>query len=550
MSWPEVRPTVSGPLAVLLTGAALAGTAYTAVTPSVASLRIDEILSRPAAQRTLWGVLVRDLDSGSTVFARNPEKLFLPASTAKLFSTALALRRLGGEYRYRTVVAADGGVDANGVLSGDLVLVGGGDPNLSSRGFPFRKRKDYGPDRLAPMRDMAVPVMEAGIRRIAGDIVGDDSRYVWQPYPRGWSYADTLAGYGSAVSALVFNDNLVNLVVNPGAVGGPARLRVVPQLEFYSFSNRTLTMAGQYVNRSLATRRGAGNRTVVLSGQIPSRSRGRTLSLAAVDAAHYAAVAFRTALQDAGIMVDGRATPRHLLPDDLRSLRSGTGRPRPAPATTIADFQSETLREVIRVVNKESQNLHAEMLLREVALQESGIGSREAAFASMRRFLAEVGLGTSDSLLRDGSGLSRHNLVSPAGMVQLLDYMWGSPDRDAFVDSLAVAGQDGTLDWRFRRSVARGRVHAKTGSMSHVQALSGYIRLDGERTLAFAIFANNFGLASSSTRQLIDAIVTSLVAPDPLGNESPQSASRYDWGKEDRAPLALQRPEPPQSPGY
>lgn len=478
--------------------------------PDVAGL-IDELLARPAAQRTLWGVLVRDLETGESVYERNKDKLFVPASNAKLFSTALALRRLGADYRFTTALAIDGTVDEDGVLDGDLRLVGGGDPNVSSRLLPFRKKEEYGTDRLAPLRRLAERAVEAGIRRVAGDVIGDDSRYVWQPYPKGWSHADTLQGYGSPTSALVFNDNLIQVLVRPGATGGPARLRVVPGLGFYELANRTLTMAGRHVDRGLLARRGAGNGEVILAGQIPSRSRGRTFQFAADDPARYAAVALRKALEQAGIQIDGQARAHHLLPDGLTSLRSPPRRRRPGSSTTIAESESAGLREAIRVVNKESQNLHAEMLMREVALQEAGIGSQEAAVASMRRFLADAGIGSGEFFLRDGSGLSRHNLVAPAATVRLLEFMWDTDDREAYLDSLPVAGLDGTLDWRFRRTAARGRIHAKTGSMSHVLSLSGYARAGAGRTLAFAIFANNFGLASSSTQYLVDSIAAALV---------------------------------------
>lgn len=473
---------------------------------------IEGILAQPAAERTLWGILVRDLESGDTVYARNQDKLFLPASNAKLFSTALALSRLGGDYRLTTRLAVDGTVSEEGVLEGDLRLIGGGDPNLSSRILPFRKSGEFAPDRLAPLRELARRVADAGIRRISGDIVGDDSRYVWQPYPRGWSHADTLRGYGSAASALAFNDNLVEIRVTPGAVGEPARARVSPALGYLELANLTQTTSGRHVSRTILARRGEGPRRVILAGQIPSRSRGRTMQLAADDPAEYAATALRRALLDAGIEVGGGAVASHLLPDRLATLRTGPPDRPPGTRPALAEIPSVSLREAIRVVNKESQNLHAEILLREVAYRESGIGSQEAAVASMRRFLAEVGLGTTEFYLVDGSGLSRHNLIAPTAAVRLLEYMWNSASRDAYLDSLPVAGEDGTLDWRFRGTPARGRVHAKTGSMSHVLALSGYARDGDGKTYAFAIMANNFGLASSSTRRLVDSIAAALAS--------------------------------------
>ena len=489
--------------------------AQTAERPKL-SERIGDLLGRPAAQRTHWGVCVVDLDTGETLYQHGEHRLFVPASNVKLFATAMALRRLGRDHAFTTSVVGEGSISESGQLDGDLRLIGGGDTNLSSRELPYRKSEDFARDRLSPLRQLAHGVKNAGVESIAGNVVGDDSRYVWQPYPRGWSYADTLLGYGSPTSALVFNDNLIVLRVTPGAVGGPARVAIVPTLPYYSISNRTLTASGRTVARSLLARRGEAPAEIVLAGQIPSRSGGRTFELAADDPALYAAVALKQALADLGIEVQGRAVAHHLLPDRLASLRSGPGASASKRGKTLAELTSFPLSEAIRVVNKDSENLHAEMLLREVALHESGIATQEAAVQSLRRFLAEAGLRTNEFVLRDGSGLSRHDLLSPRGTVRLLQHMWRSEDRDAYLESLPVAGLDGTLDWRFRRTAARGRIRAKTGSMSHVLALSGYVSSSGGRTLAFAIFANNFGIAESSTRYLVDAIAAELIYPDPL----------------------------------
>lgn len=477
--------------------------------------RIQALLERPAALRTSWGILVRNLDTGTTVYERNAEKLFVPASNVKLFATAIALQRLGADYTFTTAVVAEGSVDDEGTLTGDLRLIGGGDPNFSSRVLPYRKKEEYAADRLRPVRRLARQIQEAGIRRVTGDLIGDDSRYVWQPYAQGWSYADTLQSYGSPASALVFNDNIIDVHVTPGSVGATARMRVVPDLPFFQFTNRSVTVSGRHVERRLSFRRGEFADELVLTGQVPSRSRGRSFQLAARDPARYAATALRAALEDLGVAIEGAVTSKHLFPDGLRSLRSLPKADAKNARDAVAEVTSVNVAEAIRVVNKDSVNLHAEMLLREVALQESGVGSQEAAIASMRRFLAEIGIRSGEFFLRDGSGLSRHNLLAPRGTVRLLEYMWRSDDRGAYLNSLPVAAHDGTLDWRFKQAATRGRIRAKTGSMSHVLALSGYAEGAAGETLAFAIFANNFGINSSSTRQLVDAIASTLVEAGP-----------------------------------
>lgn len=476
--------------------------------------RINELLARPAARRAFWGIAVRDLATGSAVYERNAGKLFLPASNAKLFSTALALSRLGPDYRFATQLTHSGRLDDDGTLWGDLHLVGGGDPNLSARILPYRWENDFSPDLLKPLRPLARKAYEAGIRRVRGNVVGDDSRYVWQPYPAGWSHADTLHKYGSPVSALVFNDNRINVWVRPGRPETPARLRVSPALPYYAIANRTVTLPGRLVSRRLVPRWGDPAGQIVIAGQIPVRSRGRGFELAADDPARFAALAFRQALADIGITVDGKAVSRHFLPDRLESLRSGPEAPETdSRDEPLATASSASLREAVRVVNKASLNLQAEMLLRETGLREARLGSREAGLASLRLFLAEAGLQPTEFVLMDGSGLSRRNLIAPTATVQLLAHMWNSSHREAFVESLPVAGRDGTLDWRFRRSAARGRILAKTGSMSHVLALSGYAINEGGPTYAFAIFANNFGLASSSTQELVDLVAAALIRP-------------------------------------
>ena len=476
--------------------------------------QIAAILERPSARRAFWGIAVFDLQAGETVFEHNADKLFLPASNAKLFSTALALRRLGPDYRFTTTVVSAAQPDENGTLDGDLRLVGGGDPNFSARIVPYDSRREYGADRMAPVKDLARQIHEAGLRRVRGGIVGDDSRYVRQPYPPGWSYADTLLDYGSPVSALVFNDNTIAVHVTPGrGAGRAARVRRTPPLEYLPLVNRTTTAAARTVAVGLDVRRGAAPGELVLFGGISLRSRGRTFYLNAADPARYAAAALRKELAAFGIEIAGETRSEHLLPERAANLISRAA-PRRAAAHkfVFAKRVSPPLKEAVRIVNKESVNLHAEMLLREAALHERNIAGVEAAIREMRDFLKEAGLAAGEYYLRDGSGLSRHNLVTAGGTVKLLAHMWNSPERKPYLESLPIAGRDGTLDWRFSRSPAKGRILAKTGTMSHVSALSGYAQASGERTFAFSIYANNFGVSTSYARSLIDRIAAAVAA--------------------------------------
>lgn len=503
--WPS---TAAAAVLALLLAAATAAAQQAG--PATVAGRIEAILSRDAASRIHWGVLARDLASGEILFERNSEKLFVPASNVKLLTAALALSRLGPDHRFVTKAVADGPIRAEGVLAGDLRLVGAGDPNLSSRVLPQRGKPVFGADRLAPMRELARQVRESGIRAVTGDVIGDDSRYVWQRYPPGWSFRDTLEAYGSPASSLAFNDNVVAVQVTPGPANAPARISVKPGLDYFRFVNRTWTSPRRYVSRTLSARRGPHPPEVVISGQIPSSSRGRTFELAASDPALYAASALLQAVEDLGVEVGGQAVARHRHPDSLSSLRSGTP-PAAGRAKAVARLTSERLAESVRVISKDSENLHAEMLLLEVALLEAGIGSQQAGLSSLARFLAEAGVSTQQFFLRDGSGLSRQNLLTPSATVRVLEHMWRSEHASVFRDSLPVAGVDGTLSWRFRRSPARGRIQAKTGSMTHVVALSGYAETRDGSTAAFSIYANHSGRAGSSTRRIADEVAAAIV---------------------------------------
>lgn len=473
--------------------------------------RIGEILERPAAQRAFWGVEAVWLDTGEPLYRLNADKLFTPASVAKLYATALALERLGPDYRYRTRVVSDSPLTADGTLPGDLRLVGGGDPNLSSRVFPFNQDAEFDEDRLAPMRQLAVQAFENGLRRIAGDVVGDDTRYVRQPYPAGWSLEDAVWDYGAPVSALVFNDARIDVLVRPGRPGGPAVFQIDPPVDHYRIINATRTLASRTVPRKLDAGPGEAPGTLEIWGDISARSPGRELSLAVDDPALFAARALRHELEVLGIEIEGSERAEHLDPKDVHDLRSGPIVSPRDPAAVLAERQSVALSEAIRALNKLSVNLHAEMLARETAVQRRGVGSAEAGIEEMRDFLREIGLSPWEFFLSDGSGLSRKNLVSPAGTVKLLRAMAASKNAEAYRASLAVAGRDGTLDWRFSRNGARGRVQAKTGTLSHVTGLAGYGTAASGRDFAFAVFVNNFGVSTSYVRNLVDRIVLAWV---------------------------------------
>ncbi len=467
--------------------------------------QIDRALeSSPAARRAFWGVRVADPASGKTLYARNDDHFFVPASNTKLFSTALALTRLGPEHVFQTIVRAASPPDAAGVLRGDLALIGGGDPNLSGRTIPYRKGAATG-NPLEAVEALAGQVAARGVRRIEGDVVGDDTAYVWEPYPDGWSLNDAIWEYGAPVSALILHDNAFTLTVRPGE---PARLSLLPPLEHYIIENRVRTDTG--MTRHIHIDRLAGSRELKVWGTMAPNDSGYSQLLAIEDPALYAARAFYDALNKRGVSIAGQPVARHRFASSVADLKSGA--PARAPGgVELARRTSAPLIESLRIINKVSQNLHAEIVLREVGRVRRGIGSREAGIEELKTFLAEAGLKPDSYHFEDGSGLSRLTLITPAGVAALLQHMHRSPYREQWVSLLPIGGEDGTLAGRFEGAAAARGIHAKTGTLSHVSALSGYAVSSGRAPLVFSILVNNYNAPSSEIRAVIDRIGLAII---------------------------------------
>jgi D-alanyl-D-alanine carboxypeptidase/D-alanyl-D-alanine-endopeptidase (penicillin-binding protein 4) len=464
--------------------------------------RVQALENRHSAvQRAAWGAQFIDVSTGEVVFEKNSDSFFVPASNAKLFSAAFALSELGPDYRFATRVASALPPSPDGRIEGDLVVVGGGDPTISGRPYPYRRDAARG-DPLDPLDDLARQIHDAGVRRIAGDIVGDDRAYLWEPTEPGWSQDDALYDYGAPVSALVLGDNAVRVRIRPGETGSLARVFVDPEVGYFDVHSQVRTVErGQ--ETGVEKERSPGSRELQLRGQI-ARADGRDLFLAVDDPARYFAHAFRERLIERGVVVDGVARARHRF--DGGADFAGGDEPH-----VLARRLSPPLNEVIEIVHKESQNLHAEILLREGARQGRGFTSREKALREMERFLQSIGIASRMHDLTDGAGLSRLSLVSPAAITRLLRAMWQSPERDPWLASLPVGGRDGTLAQRFSGLRTRGvTVRAKTGTLTHVVALSGYLETQTGRTLAFSILINNVNDRNAPARAFADGLVTLL----------------------------------------
>lgn len=443
--------------------------------------RIDKILS--GAPHAAWGIHVVDLRTGATVYARNEQQTFVPASNTKLFSTALALTRLGPDYRFRTVITAPAAPDANGRVE-ELRLAGGGDPNLSGRVIPYQ-HKSTPENPLRYVEQFAQQLVDSGLRYVDGDIVGDDSAYAHEPFPEGWAVDDPLYSYGAPVSALFVNDGTFELKVTPTAPGQAPSFQTSPAIETMLIHNRAVTGAAS----DLDFARLPGSNEFTMTGAVAA---DRQYVFAVDNPTLFAAEALREALLKRGVRVSGVARAEH--------------HPGP-PGVPLISHESQPLAEALTIINKESVNLHAEIVLLETGRVRTGSGTREKAIEELRSFLSEIGVNKMQYTFEDGSGLSRKTLVSPLAVTTLLRYMYASVNRDRWVATLPIAGQDGTLATRFGKDPRARAIRAKTGSLSHVNALAGYA---GDR-YAFSILVNNSNTPALTVRTVVDRIAMALL---------------------------------------
>lgn len=483
--------------------------------------RVDAVLREAKAERAYWGILVSDRDTGETLYEVNSDHFFTPASNAKIFTTALALAELGPEYRFHTTLESKAAVGSDGRLASDLVLVGRGDPDLSNRRIPYAgvpEREGPAEKVLAELADAAVA---KGLREVDGDIVADDSCFPYDPYPADWTVGDIFFRFGSPVSAIAFNDNTVSIEVQPAAhVGEPAAIVTEPAAALDTFGHE-ITSGPAGTEPDPAVVRQPGTNFLLLRGTIPLGHEPIHLELAMTEPAETAALALKQLLEARGMRVTGGIRVQHAPPPET----SASGEPilsraqrTPDPnAVVLAEHVSPPLVESVRVTNKVSHNLHAELFLRTVGREKLGLGSTAAGLKVERDFLRQAGVPDSDVVLTDGSGLSREDLVTPRAVVALLRYAARQPWGADYLSSFPIAGLDGTLENRMRNTAASGLIMAKTGEVEHVRALSGYATtLRGEH-LVFAIFYNNNPQKGAESAAPIDAIATAMVETLGIG---------------------------------
>ncbi len=456
---------------------------------------LDSIAGATEFRNAHWGILIVDPTAGDTLYSRNAGKLFMPASNMKIITGSASLALLGPDYRYRTAVVARGRV-TDGALDGDLAVVGRGDPSVSDQ---------MRVDAMQPLRELADSVVARGVRRVRGRVVAAGDAFPDAPLGFGWAWDDLDYPYSAGVDELLFNEGFSRVVVRAGErVGETATVTTAPARSYPAVRVTATTVAppppaltaadSARPRPSLAFTTDSG--TVVVSGEIVAADTA-VLEVAHRDVAGAYLAAFAETLRERGVVFEANGVSR------LDTATAGD---------TIAVMISPPLSEILKALEKPSQNQIAEALLKTLGLERTGVGTADSGRRVVERQLLEWGADSGGFAVRDGSGLSRHNYLTPETIVRVLDAMRRHPSFAVFYEALPIAGVDGTIRARMKGTRAEGNVHAKTGTIDKARSLSGYVTTADGRMLLFSFLANNFTVRTREVDRAVDTMLARLAA--------------------------------------
>ncbi|MCL2878584.1 MAG: D-alanyl-D-alanine carboxypeptidase/D-alanyl-D-alanine-endopeptidase [Acidobacteria bacterium] len=440
---------------------------------------LDVIFSDPRLSDAQWGVAVHSLDREESLFKYNADKLYIPASNEKILTAAAALLRLGPEYRFKTRVLIEGAIDGD-ILRGNLVIQGFGDPALSPR-------IDGGKDPFVAFRAFADRLKVRGIKSIEGNIAGDASAFKGTGYGRGWELDDLTESYAAPVSALAFNENFASFQIRPGAKAGDAAILSSEPLSGYPRVENSVVTTGAGGAAAVIVEHVSGDagapETIKIRGTVPLKNQAVRRSVPIRRPVRYYLEALRRQLEKEGIDVSNC------------DIKEDYPAPEPGGSGTVEllmTHESAPLTEILTPIMKDSLNMPSETLLRVLGLEIRGTGTDAAGIEAVAEALETMGIRKGSYIYSDASGLSRRNLISADVFVRALGFMYRQSVFPRFYAAMAIAGTDGTLKNRLTGAAVKGNIHAKTGTISGISAISGYVRTADGEMLAFSMIANNY----------------------------------------------------------
>ena len=444
--------------------------------------RLEAHVTQPRFSGGLWGVKIVSLDSGRTLFEHHADRLMSPASNTKLYTGALALDQLGGDYRIGTPIFTAAKPDRGGVVKGDLVVSGRGDPSWKARGAGGAAGKDF----WSTFEPFVAILEKAGVRRITGDVVADATWWRGVPHGAGWTANDLNDYYGAEISAISLEDNYAELRLTPGAkVGDACSFALLQPQTGLVIDNRVTTVA-KGGKRSVEATRVIGENVVHVFGELPVGDKDEVVDVPVPRPANWFAAALREALAKRGMVVEGKA----------RSVRWPEASPITATSFKLGEIASPTMREMVAAFMKPSQNLQTDLIFAQVGERRRAADApgrrttEESGVIVLGDFLKTHGLPASEVRFEEGAGLSRNNLTTANATVALLKFMATHREAKAFADSLPIAGMDGTLRRRMKGTAAEGNLRAKTGTLRYATSLSGYVTTATGERLAFSLMLN------------------------------------------------------------
>jgi len=448
--------------------------------------QLEETFNDPNFNNANWGVLIKSLKTGEILYKKNADKLFIPASNLKLFTTSAALILLGENFNYETRLFLNGEI-RNGKISGDLIVRGFGDPTISTKFIEGGAAKIF--------EKWADSLKAKGITEILGDIIGDDSAFDNEALGKGWQSDNESFWYSAESGALSLNDNCVRITIIPSSVGQAPYLSFNPVTDYIKVTNRIIT-APQNEEEEVSFERKRGTNDVILEGKIKKNSKAISEYVSVSGATRYFLTVFSEVLEKKGFKISGK----------VKSLSECDVKPDDDDLILLYAHKSVNMADIVKETNKNSNNFFAEQLIKTIGYKKYNYGSVENGLKACRELFNDMGVNLDNMYMVDGSGLSRLNLVTPRHIVNLLSYMYKSEVFESFYNSIPVAGIDGSIASRMRRTSAENNVRGKPGYNTGVSALSGYLKTRDGEPIVFTMVVNNYLVPSALASYIQDLV--------------------------------------------